>query len=375
MAGGCAAGPRPEAPAESPGVPVPPKSAPLKGAREPWAPLAGQLRASGLPEAKLEAFFNDPGLSFSPVPMDTKLRELFGIFFRSDLTKAVQEKLFQLGYDVLIDGRLGSGTRKTVRQFQADHGLEANGQVTADLDRRLSLTLANGKARELSAYAPPPASAPSRTATHAQFTNPTAIRDIKARYLADKEVFDRMEKAFGVPGPLVASIMWIETGYGRFFGKAKAAHSLASMAASADYRLVAGSLADLDVDGETRAFFAETAGQRGAWAAEELRALLDYAWRNGLDPASFPGSVYGAIGYGQFMPSNIAKFAVDGNKDGRVDLFDKTDAIFSIGRFLRDSGWKGPMADEEARRKVIMLYNRSGVYVNTVLYVAAQIAQ
>jgi membrane-bound lytic murein transglycosylase B len=353
---------------------VPAKAQPLGGVREPWAALAGQLRASGLPEARLVAFFNDPGLSFTPVPMTTKLRELFGIFFRSDLTRAVQEKLFQLGYEVVIDGRLGSGTRSTVRQFQSDHGLPATGHLTDDLDRRLSLVLANSKTRDLSAYKPPPASAPSRSATHTQFTNPTAIRDISAHYLADRAIFDRMEKAFGVPGPLVASIMWIETGYGGFFGKAKAAHSLASMAAAADYRLVSGSMADLDVNGETGAFFSETSGQRGAWAAGELRALLAYAWQNGLDPASFPGSVYGAIGYGQFMPSNIARFAVDGNRDGRIDLFDKTDAIFSIGRFLRDSGWQGPMADEESRRKVIMLYNRSGVYVNTVLYVAGQIA-
>jgi membrane-bound lytic murein transglycosylase B len=183
-----------------------------------------------------------------------------------------------------------------------------------------------------------------------------------------------MEKAYGVPGPLVASIMWIETGYGGFFGKARAAHSLASMAAAADYGLVAPRLSDIDIDSETRAFMVETAGKRGSWAADELAALLAYAWANGLDPASFPGSIYGAIGYGQFMPSNIAKFAVDGNRDGRIDLFDKTDAIFSIGRYLRDSGWREPMGGEEARRAVIMLYNRSGVYVNTVLYVAQAIA-
>jgi membrane-bound lytic murein transglycosylase B len=145
------------------------------------------------------------------------------------------------------------------------------------------------------------------------------------------------------------------------------------MAAASDYSLVAEQLTDLDVDQETRAFMIDTAKKRGAWAADELKALLDYAWRNGLDPASFPGSVYGAIGYGQFMPSNIAKFAVDGDGDGRIDLFNKTDAIFSIGRYLRDSGWQGSMPDEEARRAVIMLYNRSGVYVNTVLYVARAI--
>jgi membrane-bound lytic murein transglycosylase B len=361
--------------AQEPGAKLPTVvgSAPLRGVREPWAKLAGRLRAEGLPESNLAAFFNSPDLSFNPSPMVTKLRELFGIFFRSDLTKSVQEKLYQLGYDVLIDGRWGSGTKKAVQAFQSDHGLQATGRVSEELDKRLSATLLTGKTRDLSSYKPPPAPAPSRSATHSQFTNPTAIGNIRNHYLADKPIFDAMEQAFGVPGPLVASIMWIETGYGSYFGKSRAAYSLASMAAASDYSLVAGSLNDLDTNQETRAFMDETAEKRGAWAADELSALLRYAWQNGLDPATFPGSIYGAIGYGQFMPSNIAKFAVDGNGDGRVDLFDKTDAVFSIGRYLRDSGWHEPMVDEEARRKVIMLYNRSGVYVNTVLYVARAI--
>jgi membrane-bound lytic murein transglycosylase B len=35
------------------------------------------------------------------------------------------------------------------------------------------------------------------------------------------------------------------------------------------------------------------------------------------------------------MPSNIKKFAVDGNGDKKIDLFDKADAIFSIGNYLK----------------------------------------
>jgi membrane-bound lytic murein transglycosylase B len=328
----------------------------------------------GLPEQNLVAFFNSPELSFNSSPMVTKLKELFGIFYRSDLTKGVQEKLYQLGYDLLIDGRGGPGTAKAVRSFQSDHGMAVTGRVSDDLDRRLSVLLNVGKVRDLSEYKPPAVSAPSRSATYSQFSNPSAVSKIRNHYLADKAIFDAMERVYNVPGPLVASIMWIETGYGNFFGKAKAAYSLASMAAAADYGLVAPELASLDTDSETRAFMVETAQKRGDWAADELAALLRYAWQNRLDPAQFPGSIYGAIGYGQFMPSNIAKFAVDGNSDGRIDLFDKTDAIFSIGRYLRDSGWREPMVNQEERRKVIMLYNRSGTYVNTVLYVAGAIA-
>jgi membrane-bound lytic murein transglycosylase B len=302
--------------------------------------------------------------------METKLRELFGIYYKSDLTKAVQEKLWCLGYDVLIDGRLGSGTRNQVKAFQKAWGLPQTGAVTEALSAKLSEVLAQDRQRDLKDYRPPAAAKPSRTATHQQFTNPQALVKIKGYYLEDKNLFGGMERAFQVPGPLVASIMWIETGYGGYFGKNKAAVVLASMAASAEYRLIAPAVSDLEGDAEARAFLAETADKRGAWARDELAALLKYAWSNGLDPMTFPGSIYGAIGYGQFMPSNVAKYAVDGDGDGRIDLFNKADAIFSIGRYLRENGWQGNMGDEEKRRAVIMRYNRSGVYVNTVLYVA-----
>jgi membrane-bound lytic murein transglycosylase B len=227
--------------------------------------------------------------------------------------------------------------------------------------------------RSLKDYKPPVSARPSKASTYSQFTNPSAIKTISEHYQQDKALFDAMERQFGVPGPLVASIMWIETGYGRNFGQKKAAFSLASMAAASDYSLVADNLKDLDVDSETRSYFAETAAKRGQWAQDELKALLAYAWKNGLDPAAFPGSIYGAVGYGQFMPSNIEKFAVDGDNDGRIDLFEKADAIYSIGRYLRDNGWRGDMTDENQRRQVVMRYNHSGVYVNTVLYVARHI--
>ncbi|MDR1657401.1 MAG: lytic murein transglycosylase [Deltaproteobacteria bacterium] len=343
---------------------------PLAGIPAPWAELAGALVASGLNRAQVSAFFQSPDLVFSPVPMETKLRELYGIFYRSDLTKAVQEKLWQIGYDLTIDGRAGSDTQKIIKEFQKDHGLAADGRITDELDARLKVVLATSKVRELSAYKPPPTVKPSRSQTYSQFTNQTVLRDIKAFYEADRPLFKQMENRFKVPGSLVASIMWIETGYGRFFGKRKAAFSLASMAAAADIRLVAGRLTDINTNSEASAFLSDYAAKRGKWAFDELRALLVYAWDNGLDPASFLGSVYGAIGYGQFMPSNINKFAADGDGDGRIDLFNKPDAIFSVGKYLAQSGWRGDMLDEEKRRSVIMLYNRSNVYVNTVLFVA-----
>ncbi|MDR2459758.1 MAG: lytic murein transglycosylase [Deltaproteobacteria bacterium] len=370
LAGGCTIASQPDGRTEPTYPSQPPGEATdLRGVPYPWGPLAGRLVADGLDPTRVKNFFNSPGLSFKPKPMETKLRELFGIFYRSDLTKSVQEHLFQLGYDITIDGRNGSGTKRVIQAFQKDHGLSQTGAVTPELLSRLEGALKTGRVRTLAEYKPPQAVQPSRSTTHKRFTDPAAISQIRSYYLGDKAIFDRMERAYGVPGPLVASIMWIETSYGGYLGVNKAAEVLASMAASADFNLISTYVSDLDSDREARSFLVETAAKRGNWAKEELEALLRYAWENDLAPMSFPGSIYGAIGYGQFMPSNIKKYAVDGDGDGRIDLFNKTDAIFSIGNYLRENGWSGNMSSEDKRREVIRRYNNSGVYINTVLYV------
>ncbi|MDR2405416.1 MAG: lytic murein transglycosylase [Deltaproteobacteria bacterium] len=348
---------------------------PLSGIPSPWGSLAQNLAQKGLARDRLQSFFRSSQLSFTPSPMETKLRELFPIFFRSDLTKAVQEKLYQLGYDIVIDGRNGSGTRGVIKNFQRDRGLPQSGAVNQNLSRELDKALASGKVRNLADYKPPPPASPNRSSTHGQFTNASAISQIRAKYFEDKAAFDRAQRAFQVPGPLIASIMWIETGYGNYFGKHKAAVNLASMAAAKDYKVIAPYVSDLDVDSEAHSYLVKTASERGAWAQDELQALLLYAWQNGLDPMEFPGSIYGAIGYGQFMPSNIKKFAVDGDGDGRIDLFNKNDAIFSIANYLKMNGWSGDMSSLEKRRAAIRNYNRSGVYVNTVLYVMEAISR
>ena len=51
--------------------------------------------------------------------------------------------------------------------------------------------------------------------------------------------------------------------------------------------------------------------QKAAWAYKELKALLIYARSAGFDPASIPGSVYGAIGICQFMPTNAVRYGAD----------------------------------------------------------------
>ena len=343
---------------------------------QPWKGPAGKLAQKGFSQKQLEAVFNSPGLQYTSLPMATKLKELYPIFYRSDLIKEIQEKLYQLGYDLRIDGRGGSGTKGVITQFQKDNRLTPTGETNEATLAAINRVMKTKTLRPLSGYKAPPAQKPSRTTTYPQFTGAASLAKIKAHYQEDKAIFDRMSRQYHVPGEVAAAIMWVETRYGTYFGKHKAASMLASMSAAAsDFSLVENQVAELNKDRGSREFLKETAVKRGDWALNELAALLTYSFDNGHDPTTFPGSIYGAIGWGQFMPSNLIKYGVDGNGDGKVDLFDKTDAIFSIGNFLKGHGWHGGKMTEEERRAVVMKYNKSGVYVNTVLYVADHLAK
>ena len=341
-----------------------------------WHKTAARLSGRGFSASNLEAVFKSPNFQYTSAPMATKLKELHGIFFRSELTKEIQQMLYQLNYDILIDGRAGSGTQNTIKRFQADNGLSQTGEISPKTKTQLAKVMKGKALRPLSAYKPPAAAKPSRQTTYPQFTSASALDKIEAHYRGDLETFRRMSKRYNVPGEVVAAIMWVETGYGTFMGKNKAASQLASMSAAAmDFSVVESAVAELAADPEAKIFLKEKAVERGEWALDELTALLQYAFDNGHDPTAFPGSIYGAIGWGQFMPSNVLTLAVDGNGDGRVDIFDKTDAIFSIGNYFKSHGWHGNNMSEDERRAVVLKYNKSGVYANTVLYVADHLAR
>ena len=110
------------------------------------------------------------------------------------------------------------------------------------------------------------------------------------------------------------------------------------------------------------------------WAYAELRALLEYSVANGVDPFEIPGSGYGAVGLCQFMPSNLPRYAVDGDGDGIIDLFAPADAVASLSNYLARHGWKKDMSIPE-QIKVLRRYNNLAVYANTILALAEKIRE
>jgi membrane-bound lytic murein transglycosylase B len=123
---------------------------------------------------------------------------------------------------------------------------------------------------------------------------------------------------------------------------------------------------------DTEEFARRRLREKADWAYGELKALLLLAERDGADPLGIRGSIYGAIGLCQFMPSNVLSYGVDADRDGRTDPFAKPDALHSIANYLRGHGWR-EWLDHEGQHRVIFDYNHSTAYADTVLAVAERI--
>jgi membrane-bound lytic murein transglycosylase B len=74
----------------------------------------------------------------------------------------------------------------------------------------------------------------------------------------------------------------------------------------------------------------------------------------------------------QFLPSTFASYGVDGNHDGRLDIEDPADAIFTAAAYLCANGATGHAPDSLAR--AIWHYNQADWYVQMVLALAKQYA-
>jgi len=188
-----------------------------------------------------------------------------------------------------------------------------------------------------------------------------------------EEEFSKAEEMFGVDREVITAIILVETKFGQSLGKRQVINTLSTMASLLDAN-VRNRFWE-EISGSTNLSFEafeKKAKDKSSWAYRELKALLKYTEKEDMDIFNITGSYAGAMGIPQFMPSNVIRFAADGNMDGRIDLFEHADAIASIANFLKKSGWYRGIDDAKAK-KVIRSYNPSSYYIDTILQVAQKL--
>jgi len=129
-----------------------------------------------------------------------------------------------------------------------------------------------------------------------------------------KAIFEKVEKRYGVPREIITAIIGIESAYGKNVGKYPVFDTLATLGFEKN--------------------------RRNRFFRKELSAFLGLCKRQNINPKNVYGSYAGAIGLGQFMPSNYAAYGVDFNGDGKVTLQRKPDAIASIANYFKKNGWR-----------------------------------
>lgn len=201
---------------------------------------------------------------------------------------------------------------------------------------------------------------------------PEWVEKIAAFKRANAAVLAQAEEKYGVSASLLTAVFLVETHLGAFLGQRPALAALANLAASTDPAATFPFVAEYEPTREQLDWLAGRQAERAAWALRQLRFFLEYCRRGGFDPVSLPGSLYGAFGLCQFTPGNALKIGVDGNGDGRVDLFDVADAAHSVAAFLKSRGWRENLSPQ-AKVKVIRQYNNDLLYAQTVLAVAKRI--
>jgi membrane-bound lytic murein transglycosylase B len=123
----------------------------------------------------------------------------------------------------------------------------------------------------------------------------------------------QVEAQYGVPAPILIAIWGHETSYGAVRGNFDLARSLATLA----------------WDGRRRTLF-----------ERELIDLLKIA-DTGVPRSTLVGSWAGAFGNPQFLPSVYLRLAVDGDGDGRRNIWtSEADTLHSIANYFRDAGWR-----------------------------------
>ena len=216
---------------------------------------------------------------------------------------------------------------------------------------------------------PAPTKKTLEASNYRQFLTPASI-EAGVRYIREnRAAFDRAQREFGPPPELICAFLMVETKLGTYLGDQDALSVLASLARASGLGQIAPYMKTLRGDAERSAYADWAAKDRSEWGFRELEALLRYAKAKGQAPGTIPGSIYGAIGICQFMPSNALRFGVDGDNDGVLDLFTPADAIVSVASYLRGHGWAPGMTSEQ-RDKVVYAYNHSELYVLAVTTVA-----
>ncbi len=218
---------------------------------------------------------------------------------------------------------------------------------------------------------------------YAKMRNADAVHAIREFLTAHEETFRQMKERYPVDPGVIAAILYVESRFGKAAGDHPVLYALSSMTLAPEDWSIRALIDRMDsvfpdltaMERERKiTWIQDRAASKASWAYDELTTLLKLRESHDLDVQSLEGSWAGAFGIPQFLPSSYAAYAVDGNGDGRIDLYTMKDAIMSVANYLYENGWRSGNINQEKKRRTIWSYNHSSYYVDLITYLAGEAA-
>ena len=177
------------------------------------------------------------------------------------------------------------------------------------------------------------------------------VRKGRQMLVAYAEPLDKIERRFGVPGPVLVAIWGLETEFGAGLGNYPTFNALATLAYDC---------------------------RRADQFREELVDALKLVARGDMQPEEMRGAWAGEIGQTQFMPSTYLKYATSADGGAVADLVGSSeDALASTANFLKNKGWKRGQGFHEGEPNFAALleWNAAPVYAKTIAFFADRLAE
>ncbi len=159
------------------------------------------------------------------------------------------------------------------------------------------------------------------------FVQPKLAEEGKQYLARHRAIFAQAEATYHLQPEMIAAILGMETRYGRHRGKDRVLDALFTLATGYPRR---------------KAFFRRELGEFLLMCREEQLAV-----------DAVLGSYAGAFGTTQFIPSSFRAYAVDGDGDGKRDVWNSPqDIIFSVANYFHRYHWddRAPVAHWLPRR-------------------------
>ncbi|MFT5812511.1 MAG: membrane-bound lytic murein transglycosylase B [Psychroserpens sp.] len=139
------------------------------------------------------------------------------------------------------------------------------------------------------------------------------IKRARAKFKEHEALLTKVATEYGVQPRFIVALWGLETNFGKIMGNYNVISALSTMAYE---------------------------GRREAFFKKQLWAALQILKEGHIDSANMKGSWAGAMGQNQFMPTSFVGYAVDGDGDGKKDIWGNyADVFASMANYLKKEGW------------------------------------